>query len=102
MRQRRWMELTKDYDYDILYHSGNVSKVTDALSRESLAAQLVLRDWILFEKVRNSVFKSKVGHLLNLMTTLRIEPKVHIRIKMSADRFRNSGDSIRECRRERG
>ncbi|WMV13741.1 hypothetical protein MTR67_007126 [Solanum verrucosum] len=29
-RQRRWIEILKDYDLSILYHSGNVNMVTDA------------------------------------------------------------------------
>ena len=32
MRQRRWIELLKDYDYDILYHPGKANRVADALS----------------------------------------------------------------------
>ena len=33
MRQRRWLELLKDYDCEILYHPGRANVVTDALSR---------------------------------------------------------------------
>ena len=35
LRQRRWMELLKDYYYSILYHLGKVNVVADALSRKS-------------------------------------------------------------------
>ncbi|XP_060974572.1 uncharacterized protein LOC133039678 [Cannabis sativa] len=34
MRQRRWLELVKDYDCEILYHLGKANVVADALSRE--------------------------------------------------------------------
>ncbi|KAC9443387.1 hypothetical protein E3N88_45832 [Mikania micrantha] len=34
MRQRRWIELLKDYDCEILYHSGKANVVADALSRK--------------------------------------------------------------------
>ncbi|TYJ97414.1 pol protein [Cucumis melo var. makuwa] len=34
MRQRRWLELVKDYDCEILYHSGKTNVVADALSRK--------------------------------------------------------------------
>jgi hypothetical protein len=34
MRQRRWIELIKDYDLGIHYHPGKANMVTDALSRE--------------------------------------------------------------------
>nr|GEX38338.1 hypothetical protein [Tanacetum cinerariifolium] len=35
MRQRRWLELFKDYDTNIQYHSGKANVVADALSRKS-------------------------------------------------------------------
>ncbi|XP_028108672.1 uncharacterized protein LOC114307470 [Camellia sinensis] len=36
MRQRRWLELIKDYDLQILYHLGKTNTVADALSRKSI------------------------------------------------------------------
>ncbi|KAK6148837.1 hypothetical protein DH2020_016362 [Rehmannia glutinosa] len=35
MRQRRWLELVKDYDCSIHYHPGKANVVTDALSRKT-------------------------------------------------------------------
>ena len=37
MRQRRWLELIKDYDVLIQYHPGKTNVVADALSRKSTA-----------------------------------------------------------------
>ncbi|GJU37906.1 hypothetical protein Tco_1186260 [Tanacetum coccineum] len=34
MRQRRWIELFSDYDYEIRYHPSNANVVADALSRK--------------------------------------------------------------------
>ena len=36
LRQRRWMELIKDYDCVIDYHLGKANVVADALSRKSM------------------------------------------------------------------
>ncbi|GJU29302.1 putative reverse transcriptase domain-containing protein [Tanacetum coccineum] len=36
MRQRRWIELFSDYDYDICYHPGEENVVADALSRKEI------------------------------------------------------------------
>jgi len=35
LRQRRWLELLKDYDLQIQYHPGNANDVADALSRKT-------------------------------------------------------------------
>ena len=42
MRQRRWMELIKDYDCVIDYHPGKANVVADALSRKSAQTLRVL------------------------------------------------------------
>jgi hypothetical protein len=34
LRQRRWLELIKDYDLGINYHPGKANVVVDALSRK--------------------------------------------------------------------
>jgi ribonuclease HI len=40
LRQRRWLELIKDYDLDIHYHPGKANVVADALSRKSYAKEM--------------------------------------------------------------
>jgi hypothetical protein len=42
LRQRRWLELIKDYYLGINYHPGKASVVADALSRRSHVSQLVV------------------------------------------------------------
>ncbi|XP_070017495.1 uncharacterized protein [Nicotiana sylvestris] len=44
LRQRRWLELLKDYDIDILYHPGKANVVADALSRKSMGSLAHLED----------------------------------------------------------
>ena len=41
MRQRRWMELIKDYDFVPQYHSGKANMVADALSRITRSSKKV-------------------------------------------------------------
>lgn len=36
MRQKRWLELIKDYDLQIAYHLGKANTVADALSQKSI------------------------------------------------------------------
>jgi len=40
LRQRRWLELIKDYDLEVHYHPGKVNVVVDALSRKKYANEL--------------------------------------------------------------
>ncbi|KAL8126027.1 hypothetical protein AgCh_013355 [Apium graveolens] len=53
MRQRKWLELIKDYDYKILYHPGKANVVVDALNRKArlkmiMSSEELIRD---FEKI---------------------------------------------------
>ena len=41
LRQRRWLELIKDYDMKLHYHPGKANVVVDALSRKSYVNTLV-------------------------------------------------------------
>jgi hypothetical protein len=41
LRQRRWLELIKDYDLEIHYHPGKANVVADALSRKAYCHHLV-------------------------------------------------------------
>jgi hypothetical protein len=43
MRQRRWLELIKDYDLEIHYHQGKANVVADALSRKTFCHCLTVR-----------------------------------------------------------
>jgi hypothetical protein len=40
LRQRRWLELIKDYDLEVHYHPGKANIVADALSRKSYANEV--------------------------------------------------------------
>nr|GFC17216.1 reverse transcriptase domain-containing protein [Tanacetum cinerariifolium] len=43
IRQRRWLELLSDYDYDIYYHPGKANVNADALSRKEREPPLRVR-----------------------------------------------------------
>ena len=48
MRQRRWMELLKDYDFTLQYHLGKTNVVAGTLSRKPhklILATLRVKEW---------------------------------------------------------
>ena len=85
MRQRRLLELLKDYDLTISYHLRKANVIVDALSRKSvgnLAALLTTEKHILEElrKMRIEVrFHEVEAHLANL----RVQPTLIERIKIA-------------------
>lgn len=57
MRHRRWLELIKDYDCEILYHPGMANVVVDALSRKERLKMVISIEELIreFEKVEIDV-----------------------------------------------
>ena len=54
MRQRRWLEYLKDFDYQFSYHPRKANVVTDALSRKTLhMSALMVKELELIEQFRD-------------------------------------------------
>ncbi|KAK2452021.1 putative mitochondrial protein [Trifolium repens] len=54
MRQRRWLEFLKDYDFKLSYHPGKANVVADALSRKSMhMSNLMAKELDLIEQFRD-------------------------------------------------
>jgi len=54
MRQRRWMEYLKDYDFELLYHPGKVNAVMDALSRKRVhVSSMMVNELEVIEKLKD-------------------------------------------------
>ena len=68
MRQRRWLELVKDYDCDILYHPGKANVVADALSwrgpGQLYSSTQILRE--LADEMVRAKIELVVGRLANI------------------------------------
>ncbi|GJR40523.1 retrotransposon protein, putative, ty3-gypsy subclass [Tanacetum coccineum] len=82
MRQRRWLELLKDYDANIQYHPGKANVVADALSRKNSGIMAclkiqpkIIKDLELMEV--ELVVHSSEGYV----ASLKIEPNLILRIK---------------------
>jgi len=54
MRQGRWLELLKDYDFGLNYHPGKANVVADALSRKTLnMSAMMIKELELLEQFRD-------------------------------------------------
>ena len=77
MRQRRWMEFLKDYDFTLHYHLGKANVVADALSRKSRGAlaSIASREWQMLKIVGQFGLQYReqaLGTLGSLVATLSL------------------------------
>ncbi|KAL5555584.1 hypothetical protein UlMin_037820 [Ulmus minor] len=79
MRQRRWLELIKDYDCEILYHPGKANKVADALSRKSTTTLMSLQ--VLPKELQNEVCSLGVEILVGNLSAFTLQPTIFDGIK---------------------
>ncbi|KAL0537688.1 hypothetical protein IC582_026673 [Cucumis melo] len=81
MRQRRWLELVKDYDCEILYHPGKANVVADALSRKvSHSAALITRQSPLHRDLERAEIAVSVGAVTMQLAQLTVQPTLRQRI----------------------
>ena len=59
MRQRRWMEFLKNYEFKLNCHPGKTNVMADVLSRKSLSVSwLMIKEIELIESFRISIWES--------------------------------------------
>ncbi|KAL0561646.1 hypothetical protein IC582_002086 [Cucumis melo] len=81
MRQRRWLELVKDYDFEILYHPGKANVVADALSRKvSHSAALITRQAPLLRDLERAEIAVSVGAVTIQLAQLTVQSTLRQRI----------------------
>ncbi|GFS42569.1 hypothetical protein Acr_00g0080620 [Actinidia rufa] len=76
MRQRRWLELIKDYDVLIQYHPGKANVVADALSRKSTVnlACLVTSQVPLLDELERAEIEVVAPDTNTMLTTMIAQP----------------------------
>ncbi|KAH0684667.1 hypothetical protein KY289_022419 [Solanum tuberosum] len=72
LRQRRWLELLKDFDISILYHPGKANVVADSLSRMSMESGVVVMNGAKSSQVCEVKEKQDQNHVL-----LKLKLNVH-------------------------
>ena len=79
MRQRRWLELIKDYDLEVHYHPGKANVVADALSCKAHCNCLTVmpRDITLCQELENlGIEMTSQGSLPNLKIDSNLEAQI--------------------------
>ncbi|KAA0061201.1 pol protein [Cucumis melo var. makuwa] len=81
MRQRRWLELVKDYDCEILYHPGKANLVADALSRKvAHSAALITKQTPLLRDFERAEIAVSVGEVTAQLAQLSVQPTLRQKI----------------------
>ncbi|KAL0544252.1 hypothetical protein IC582_019365 [Cucumis melo] len=81
MRQRRWLELVKDYDCEILYHQGKGNVVADAFSRKvSHSVVLITQQAPLHRDFERAEIAVSVGAVTSQLAQLTVQPTLRQKI----------------------
>ena len=84
MRQRRWLELVKGYDCEILYHPSKGNKVGNTLSRKSTTSLVVMTEISTLLKIEMESFSLEL--LTEQLSALMITSTIFDDIKEKLDR----------------
>ncbi|TYK25854.1 pol protein [Cucumis melo var. makuwa] len=84
MRQRRWLELVKNYDCEILYHLGKVNVVADTLSMKvSHSAALITEQVPLHRDFEKDKIAVSVGEITSQLAQLAMQLTLRQRINVT-------------------
>jgi hypothetical protein len=82
MRQRRWLELIKDYDLEVHYHPGKANVVADALSQKAQCNCVIMDSKI--ATLCDELCKLNIEVVsLGTLSYISVEPTLHEQIVMA-------------------
>ena len=77
LRQHRWLEYLKDYDFSLSYHPGKANVVADALSRRAHLSSLLVRHWRLLEDATRGLFMPSSHRERVVVTRMTVRPMIY-------------------------
>ncbi|KAL8147573.1 hypothetical protein AgCh_005045 [Apium graveolens] len=91
MRHRRWLELIKDYDYEILYHPEKTNMVVDALSKKEKLKMIMSSEELIreFEKIEIEVKVTENG--TEKLFEIAMQPELLEKIRFCQERMTSEG-----------
>ena len=95
LRQRRWMEYLKDYDFSLGYHPGKANVVADALSRKAIMNQLMIREWKLYEEIVDNSLYVPNSQQRAVLANSAVEPSLYRQIVKAQKADENLADILR-------
>ena len=84
MRQRRWLELIKEYDLKILYHLGKVNVIADALrwkKQVDIVATITIQKEIVVEDLKRMNVEVVLDDVEAHVVSLKLQPTLQSWIK---------------------
>ncbi|XP_077228493.1 uncharacterized protein LOC143861449 [Tasmannia lanceolata] len=87
MRQRRWLELLKDYHLTISYHPGKANVVADSLSRKSSVnlTSLITTQRNILEDLRRAEIEIYVPSVGAQIAALQLQPTLQERVRIAQE-----------------
>mgnify|MGYP006877688890 CR=1 FL=1 len=76
LRQRRWIEVLKDFDFSIFYHPGKANVVADALSRKSYISHLISARHDFFVTIEGFNLLMRCDSHNTILCNLRAKPNL--------------------------
>ncbi|KAL8119914.1 hypothetical protein AgCh_017147 [Apium graveolens] len=94
MRQRRWLELIKDYDCEILYLPGKANMVADALSRKERLNMIMTSEELIryFDKMEIEVKVTEAG--TEKLFEIAMQPELSEKIRLCQEKLMNEGREL--------
>ncbi|KAL8091679.1 hypothetical protein AgCh_034079 [Apium graveolens] len=93
MRQKRWLELIKDYDCEVLYHPGKANVVADALSRKERLKMIMTSEELIRDFEKMEIELKVIGTGTEKLFEISMHPELLEKIRLCQEKVMNEWQS---------